>query len=76
MAPLDDKPLELLPWGQTREGLAKLQARKEAGRAGFRGCLFQLVAIALAIMYVCGWMAGKDSVNESTVQGGHKEMQR
>ena len=57
----DDKPLELLPWGRTREQQEALERKKQQGRNGCAGLLFYAVAIALVIVYIAGWMAGRHS---------------
>lgn len=56
---MDDKPFELLPFGQTRADYERLEAKKRAGRRGVRLFMLELVAIALVIVYCAGWMAGK-----------------
>lgn len=58
---MDDKPLEILPWGRTVEQQAKLDAKREAGRKGMHGCLFMAFAVTLWIVYAFGVMIGKHS---------------
>lgn len=55
----DDKPLELLPWGRTREQQEALERKKAQGRRGAKGCLFLAVLFALFAVYVAGWVSGK-----------------
>lgn len=55
----DDKPLELLPWGRTREQQELVDRKKAQGRRGWKGCLLQLVIIALIIAYAAGFVNGR-----------------
>lgn len=57
----DDKPLELLPWGRTRDQQEALERKKRQGRNGCAGLLFYFVAFALIAVYCAGWMAGRHS---------------
>lgn len=56
---MDDKPLEILPWGRTKADQDKLDRTKAQGRRGLQGCLLMAVMITLAIVYIAGWMAGR-----------------
>lgn len=75
---MDDKPLELLPWGRTAEQQEALDRKKRQGRQGFAGCLFYLVAFAIFAAYCAGWMNGRHyqpSVNESAISSAHQKRQ-
>lgn len=68
---MDDKPLEILPWGRTAEQQEALERKKAAGKRGYAGCLLYLVAFALFAAYCAGWMNGRHYqpfVNESGVK--------
>lgn len=54
-----NEPLELLPFGRTREDEAKLQAKKKAGRTGFKLFLWQGIILAMFLVYIAGWMNGR-----------------
>lgn len=56
---MNDERLEVLPWGRTREQQDKLDAKREAGRGGFKGCLAQALFAAILIAYCIGWITGK-----------------
>lgn len=56
---MDDKPLEVLPWGRTLEQEQALQRKKAQGRGGFKGCLAIACAIAFVLMYLSGYVAGR-----------------
>lgn len=49
-----DKPLEILPWGRTREQQEALDRKKAQGRRGVGGCMFMLVLVALILTYFAG----------------------
>lgn len=68
---MDDKPLEILPWGRTLEQQEALERKKRQGRQGFAGCLLYAVAFALVCAYCAGWMNGRHSqpvVKESALK--------
>ena len=56
---MDDKPLELLPWGRTAEQQEEIDRKKARGRRGWHGCLLQLVLLALVIAYAAGFVNGR-----------------
>lgn len=51
-------PLEILPWGRTKDDQDRLDAKKRQGRRGWHGCLLQLVALTLLAVYAAGYLAG------------------
>lgn len=55
---MSNKPLEILPWGRTREQQEALERKREAGRGGLRGCLAMMIGVACVIFYVTGYVAG------------------
>lgn len=55
---MDDKPLEILPFGRTREAQAALDHKREQGRRGFGGCLAMAVAVALLLAWLAGYVQG------------------
>ena len=70
MDSVNDKPLEILPFGHTRETWAALEAKKQSGRDGMKGCLLIAVAFALLAVFAAGWMSGNNSkpiVKESAI---------
>lgn len=56
---MDDKRLEILPWGRTKEQQDKLDTKRAAGQGGVRGCLAQALFVAILIAYCIGWITGK-----------------
>lgn len=75
---MDDKPLEILPWGRTAEQQEALERKKRQGRRGWQGCLLYLVAFALFAAYCAGWLNGRHyqpSVNESAISSAHQQRQ-
>lgn len=66
----DTQPLEILPWGRTKEDQERLDAKKAKGRRGWHGCLFQLVALALLAVFTAGYLSGaaQPFVKESPVK--------
>lgn len=56
---MDD--LEILPYGRTRAQQEALDRRKASGRRGWHGCLVQALAVALVLVWLAGYMAGKNS---------------
>lgn len=54
-----DDPLEILPWGRTREDQAKLDRTKAKGKRGLQGCLLYAVAFALWAVFQLGLMMGR-----------------
>lgn len=75
---MDDKPLEILPWGRTAEQQEALDRKKLQGRRGWQGCLLYGVAFALVCAYCAGWMNGRHSqpvVNDSAVSSAHQQRQ-
>ena len=62
-------PLEILPWGRTLEDEQRLAAKKAKGRRGWHGCLLQLVALALAFVFMAGYLSGASQpfIKESSV---------
>lgn len=75
---MDDKPLEILPWGRTAEQQEALDRKKQQGRNGCAGLLFYLVAFALFAVYCAGWLSGRHSqpsVNDSAISSAHQQTQ-
>lgn len=75
---MDDKPLEILPWGRTLEQQEALERKKRQGRQGLGGCLLYAVAFALFATYCAGWLNGrhyKPSVNDSAVSSAQETKQ-
>jgi len=60
---MDDKPLEILPYGRTAEEQARIDRKHESGRHGVRGCLALAVAVVMAIVYVAGYVAARFTVH-------------
>lgn len=56
---MDDRPLEILPFGRTAEDQAKIDAKKAAGRRGMHGCLFLAFLVALFFVFLWGWSVGR-----------------
>ena len=49
---MDDKPLELLPFGRTLEQQNAIDAKKARGLAGLHGCLLQAALFAF-VAIIC-----------------------
>jgi hypothetical protein len=55
---VDDKLVEILPYGRTREEQAAIDRNRELGRRGLKACLVQLIIVAL-IMVFAAVMVGR-----------------
>lgn len=56
---MSDKPLEVLPWGRTRDDQAKLDRTKVKGKRGLQGCLLYALAFAFWLVFQWGLMLGR-----------------
>lgn len=73
---MDDKPLEILPFGRTAEEQDKIDARVAAGRRGMKLTFWQWIALGFAMAYIWGWTDGRKRIgNDSAVVSNHRTTQ-
>lgn len=56
---MDDRPLEILPYGRTLETQERLDRKKARGKRGARILGYMALIIVYWLAYLAGWMQGR-----------------